>query len=518
VSSKSSQRKLGNDLLNLIRRVYCPDSLTAVLCNKLTEMNDRVKPALLELLCALVPSSVEYFAVTSNMKGLLQRLGGLLLVKPSLGVGLIGAVGNVVERLYHLDDDKVLGCIGLLPSDPQGVLKRLLVEGGLCIDAESRLGNKLRGGSGGAGERERERGPAVDSPITTTPNCVAASPTPVAWDDQQHAEEVREVQQQQQQNMRTPSPQQHHNQINSNSNSNSKATDPVLRYMVRPPLSEEKLQRDWMRETPIILNNLSVNSTVQDKYTGMQEMVQLARQQNVPEVWTKYFGQILLSLLEGIGNTQAVGGGSNNQISPGNSSPSSNFLVQDESAVKHLYLQGIRALLKYQATYFIDYIEIVVDRLLLCSRDSTYEIVHTAEKALENLAASLDSTRCLKVMTPYLSRVGDETIILSCMRTIKFVLKRCSSGVLTGSLPLILPSVIQSFNSNSVDQRKAVVFAIVEIYFVLGDALFPYLTALSASQMKLVTIYIERQKKNAGGGVPGGPGPGDNNVINNRNY
>ena len=267
-----------------------------------------------------------------------------------------------------------------------------------------------------------------------------------------------------------------------------------------------------MKDTPSILNNLSINSCVQDKYAGMQDMVQLARQQHVPEVWQKYFGQILLSLLEGIGS----GNTNPNQCSPSNASPTSDFLVRDESAVKHLYLQGIRALLKYQPQFFIDYIEIVVDRLLLCSRDTTYEIVHTAEKALENLATSLDSTRCLKVMTPYLSRVGDDAIMLSCMRTIRFVLRRCSSPTLTSNLPLLLPAIIAAFNSSSVDQRKAVVFALVEIYFVLGDSLYPHLTELTAAQLKLVTIYVERQKKSIDSSKSQ-PGAKEKESTNNNN-
>ena len=90
-------------------------------------------------------------------------------------------------------------------------------------------------------------------------------------------------------------------------------TDPVIKYMVRPPLSEEKLQRDWMRDAPTILSMLKMTSSPQDQYAGMQQMVQLARQ-NAPEVWSKYFGQILLSLLEGIGHT----GRHPNQMSPSN--------------------------------------------------------------------------------------------------------------------------------------------------------------------------------------------------------
>ena len=474
ISSKSSQRKLGNEGLNFVRTVYNANSITGVLVSKLMEVSDRVKPALLELLTALIPTSGEYFGVSSNMRSVLQRLASLLLIRPSLGQTLINSVGLVFETLYHLDSTDVINGISLLPSEPQGVLKKLLVAKNLCVDIDYKIAN---------------RGSPAVPPSQTATAAQTPPPPPLSKGSDYH---TPDNDQSSINNQNNPP-----NTANTTPNmtsvsTTSKPTDPVLRYMVRPPLSEEKSQRDWMRETPLILNNLSINSSVQDKYAGMQDMVQLARQQSVPEVWQKFFGQILLSLLEGIGTGAHPGAN-------GGASPTTEFLDRDESAVKHLYLQGIRALLKYQPHNFLDFIEIVVDRLLLCSRDSTYEIVHTAEKALENLATALDSTRCLKVMTPYLSRTDDDTIVLSCMRTIRFVLRRCSSPTLTDALPLLLPSLVSSINSASVDLRKAVVFALVEIYFVMGDKLFPYLGDLTPAQLKLVTIYVERQKKNQGG-------------------
>ena len=52
--------------------------------------------------------------------------------------------------------------------------------------------------------------------------------------------------------------------------------------------------------------------------------------------------------------------------------------------------------------------------------------------------------------------------------------------------------------------RKSVVFALVEAYFVLGDSLMPHLAGLNAAQLKLITIYVERQQKaRAPGGSSG---------------
>lgn len=40
--------------------------------------------------------------------------------------------------------------------------------------------------------------------------------------------------------------------------------------------------------------------------------------------------------------------------------------------------------------------------------------------------------------------------------------------------------------------RKTIVFCLVDLYVVLGDALMPHLEALSPAQLKLLTIYIQR--------------------------
>ena len=42
---------------------------------------------------------------------------------------------------------------------------------------------------------------------------------------------------------------------------------------------------------------------------------------------------------------------------------------------------------------------------------------------------------------------------------------------------------------------QAVVFCLVDMYMVLGEQLTPHLAVLSTSQLKLVTIYINRTAK-----------------------
>ncbi|GMH86943.1 hypothetical protein TrVE_jg3479 [Triparma verrucosa] len=513
VSTKTAQRALSNDCLNACRRSYDPSALASVLCSKFSEANDRVKPGMLELLAVIVPEAGDYLGVVINMRTFLQRLGVTSSVRPPPSQHLMGAVEGALAAMYHLSETVFVAALSTLPSDPQIAVKKILINSGICGDIEGKIAAHLRGEKLGQGTKpeasRREEEPVFEPPtsehlreesqsspaVHSPKHNKSLSSSQRAWEDSNADAAQTPAAAGGGSNLRTPSP------APTSVPSSTGSTDPVIKYMVRPPLSEEKLARDWMRDTPSILTMLNMNSSSQDQYAGMQQMVQLARQ-NQPEVWNKYFGQILLSLLEGIGQT---GGNHPNQMSPSNGGGGAfaNPGV-DVSAIKHLYLQGVRALLKYQPSYFADYIEIVVDRLLQCSRDPSYEIVHTAERALENLVTALDATRCLKVILPYLTRQNETELVLSCVRTLQKFIGRIPSPVLMSNLQLVMPTLVSCFSSPNVDMRKSVVFCLVEAYFVLGDKLMPHLSSLNAAQLKLVTIYVERQQKAKKDQTPGG--------------
>jgi len=501
VSAKATQREISNEVLNACRRAYDPNALAAVLCSKFGEASDRVKPGILELLSVIVPEASEYLGVVTNMRSFLQRLGLVSAVRPPPHQHLVSAIEQVrpseerrlersdsksiipptyttnhlalvhrpnpfcdslrssqaISAMFHLNDAVFVAACSALPSGPQMAVKKILTSTRICMNIEERIASHLRGDKyvppslapvpvrglthavrsqspidGSTAPYEIES-PAVNSPDPNPSSSFgrrhgSSSSGNVAWAETNAA------------TTRTPSP--------APMASNAPGTDPVIKYMVRPPLSEEKVSRDWMRDTPEILSMLSMSASAQDQYSGMQQMVQLARQ-NQPEVWSKYFGQILLSLLEGIGQTSLHP----NQMSPTNAG-AGKFSNDNASAIKHLYLQGVRALLKYQPVYFADYIEIVIDRLLQCSKDPSYEIVHTSERALENLVTALDASRCLKVIMPYLERSSEPEMLLSCVRTLQKFINRIPSSMLLADLQFIIPPLIHCFNSPNVDMRK----------------------------------------------------------------
>lgn len=62
----------------------------------------------------------------------------------------------------------------------------------------------------------------------------------------------------------------------------------------------------------------------------------------------------------------------------------------------------------------------------------------------------------------------------------------------------ILAHLTQGYKHEAAEVRKAVVFALVEVYLVLGDDLQPHLEPLSPSQLKLLKIYVKRSQDRLG--------------------
>ena len=75
----------------------------------------------------------------------------------------------------------------------------------------------------------------------------------------------------------------------------------------------------------------------------------------------------------------------------------------------------------------------------------------------------------------------------------RYLIDRISVDSLTKALPSLLPLFHAALGHKSVDMRKATVFVLVEMHFVLGDEL--KLDELTASQRRLLDVYVEKHPK-----------------------
>ena len=90
--------------------------------------------------------------------------------------------------------------------------------------------------------------------------------------------------------------------------------------------------------------------------------------------------------------------------------------------------------------------------------------------------------------------MGDKSAVrLMAVRVVAEAIKHMPVLSLLDDLPSIVTSIVPSMTSSVVDVRKAVIVVLVNAFFVIGDALYPFVEHLPESQKKLLNIYIDKQ-------------------------
>jgi CLIP-associating protein 1/2 len=64
--------------------------------------------------------------------------------------------------------------------------------------------------------------------------------------------------------------------------------------------------------------------------------------------------------------------------------------------------------------------------------------------------------------------------------------------VVRAALPALAPPLVAAFGSSAQEVRKAVVFALVDIYLALGEEVMQHLRDLTPAQQKLLLMYVQR--------------------------
>uniref|UniRef100_A0A0D9VIC3 TOG domain-containing protein n=1 Tax=Leersia perrieri TaxID=77586 RepID=A0A0D9VIC3_9ORYZ len=217
---------------------------------------------------------------------------------------------------------------------------------------------------------------------------------------------------------------------------------------------------------PQLLHQISNigKATSLEKQEALQQLV-TASTNNDNSIWTKYFNQILTSVLE--------------------------VLDDSDSSIRELSLSLVAEMLHNQKDSMEESIEIVLEKLLHVTKDVMAKVSNEANQCLNVVLAKYDPFRCLAVIVPLLVS-DDEKMLVTCTNCLTKLVGRLSEEELMTQLPSFLPALFDAFNNQSPDVRKTVVFCLVDIYIMLGKAFAPYLEGLNSTQMRLVTIYANR--------------------------
>ena len=81
---------------------------------------------------------------------------------------------------------------------------------------------------------------------------------------------------------------------------------------------------------------------------------------------------------------------------------------------------------------------------------------------------------------------------LVALHTMSVAIQHMTSSQVLEKIEQIVATVIPSLSSVLADLRKAVIMVLVEIYFVIGDAMYPYVQELAPPHRKLLTIYVDK--------------------------
>ncbi|MFS7930334.1 putative armadillo-like helical, CLASP domain, TOG domain-containing protein [Helianthus anomalus] len=213
-----------------------------------------------------------------------------------------------------------------------------------------------------------------------------------------------------------------------------------------------------------LISNGTGECSTTTKRTALQQLID-ASAANDSSVWTKYFNQILMVVLE--------------------------VLDDPDSSIRELALSLVAEMLKNQRDAMEDSIEIVIEKLLNLTKDTIPKVSNEAEHCLTVILSQHDPFRCLSVIVPLLVTEDEKTLVTGINCLTKLV-GRLSQEELMGQLQSFLPALFDAFGNQSADVRKTVVFCLVDIYIMLGKAFLPYLEGLNSTQLRLVTIYANR--------------------------
>jgi len=524
VDQKQLIRDESNLLLNQFARTFDCSALCAAVCPMLMDLPDKARAAAIEFVATLCVSAPAYLSNPHSLRTLLHRLGSMAHHSSRSPQALQQASMQLLVALFHMSPPLFQSQVLQLPDEAQARVKAVMkthisaFEKLGSAQTKSEAGNHLcefniaaacrddlgARGSPNSNGFKRPLQPLPPSPGKSKKGCEDyfggilmadgdVNSEAFCGDYSQNPSKVAVVSKERTPLMDITSPTA--NKAHLPSQPSLKTKDKVSRHESFLPLSgmcaPKQCNTSTLERPPVCSATAPPVSSIlqalgpgehglQERLLAMRQIVELSKK-NDKTLWASYFSQFLLVLLEGIRESSFAG---------------VNINQKGFSKLRQAALLTLSSMILYQGQLFNNTMEVVFDSLLACCRDSLFEIVHTAERNLELLVTTLDPEKSLTVMLPYLKSGIDEPVTLSSLKTLCKLVPRLPSPFLLENMPSISSHSLVVFNHHNPEIRKAVVHVLVEIYFVLGDIIFEFLSKLSPTQKKLVTIYINKRSSN----------------------
>ena len=511
--NKDALRAVAHAALQAVQTAFSPEMLLPILLRVLDNPGPRVKAGALQLIASAAPGAPQYVATPSHMRGIVGKAHTHLGDKST---DLRRASLAALQALYEAAPQSFVGQVCTLAPPAQNQIKTLMAQRLPSIEAELAAASKQRKAtiaqqpppSNGNGYHS-ERAPPTPSAAAQPPPPPPAPPEPVVQPKASPKPSARPLSAvaaagykgddyymsdayaagvgssassvSGSQEMPTVGalaallsaearvgsapdpacrPLQPTNQLTTNQNPASHSPAGQL----LPSAAE-----DWLALMPQLLRQLAGNSGASSHREALLKMQKMALCAPADaSVWSAHFEHALEATLR--------------------------VLQNPDDKLRELGMAVVKDMLRSQAKRFKAFTEHVLLRLLSAGRDNSREVCVAAEEALELLLSLSDAHRCMAVLVPVVMKEAPPTLQLAVRLQSKLV-PRFSQLQLLAILPQVLPPLFEAFKNPNADVRKAVVFCLVDMYMVLGEQLTPHLAVLSTSQLKLVTIYINRTAK-----------------------
>ena len=484
--NRTPVRDQANAILNSVRSSCDAVTIITSLSPKITEIPERMKTAVMQYLVVIVPHCGAYFSQSSNSWAFLGRMANVLGSsgsKPSSNLMLAGK--RLLELVYNTAPSVVCCQLASLPLQQQSLLKKLLESAVPDIDMLVLA----------AGREDWKKG--QDRILMR----------------QQNSRTITEL------------------QVNTDLTSKTLKNVANQSTLPTPIIPKQSTSQIVNKDITWLLNSLRYDVNVVTKNEAVVEVIKLAKLAD-DNYWTLNCAQIVTLLLESFNpalmssnNSNALTGLSPNHVISSNSRTAAIGVenecgnVGSDSATHetksgydnvnescsgkhfesmHLSCKALLAIVRNRGTNIKYFMELLVTRLCQQAPYSPIAITLHCEQILADLASN-GAQRLIKIALPFTlsnDTAASANVQLFAIHAITAAIKHMTSPELLKDIDAIITSILPSLSSTMVHLRKAVIFLLVEMYLVIGDALYPHVQELAAPQRKLLTIYIQKQVEN----------------------
>ncbi|KAH8380473.1 hypothetical protein KR009_010921 [Drosophila setifemur] len=158
---------------------------------------------------------------------------------------------------------------------------------------------------------------------------------------------------------------------------------------------------------------------------------------------------------------------------------------------------------------WMHFLELILLKIIQCYQHSK-EALREIDSMIPRIAPSLPLDLSINIVNPVIA-TGEFPTNLCAIKILLELTEHHGAEITDAHLDIVFPNLARSADDTQSMVRKAAVFCIVKLYIVLGEEkVKPKLSVMNPSKVRLLNVYIEKQR-NSIGGVGGGGGTSTKN-------